>query len=80
MANVFAKQLTTYGQLRRIKVIGHPAREGFEQYFDRDSGLYAGRVETVNNFGISYRAYPSTLQTGRIFDTLEEALDYLIGA
>jgi hypothetical protein len=74
---VYAKQLARYRDLVRIKRIGHPACEGFEQHYDRSSGLYAGRVETVDNFGIGYRAYPSTLATGRLCNTLEEALDYL---
>lgn len=74
---MFANQIANYKELKRIKTIGHPAREGFEQHYDRLSGLYAGWVESVNNWGLAYRAYPSTLATGRLFNTLEEALDYL---
>lgn len=77
--SVFAQQTTKHGNLSRIRVIGHPAREGFEQHFNRDDGTYAGYVTTVNNWGLSYRAYPSKIQTGRLFDKFESALDYLIG-
>jgi hypothetical protein len=73
----FAEQITNRGELVRIKAIGHPTSEGFEQHYDRSSGLYAGYVSTVNNWGLGYRAFPSTLATGRLFDTLAEALDYL---
>lgn len=76
-SRVFAQQTTAHGTLKRIKAIGHPAAEGFEQHYNRDDGSYAGYVATVNNFGVSYRAFPSKLQTGRLFDKLEPALDYL---
>lgn len=78
MSKVFAQQTTKHGNLSRTKAIGHPATEGFEQHYNRDNGSYAGYVVTVNNFGISYRAFPSKIQTGRLFDKLEPALDYLI--
>ena len=74
----FSQQITKRNDLVRIKAIGHPAREGFEQHYDRLSGLYAGRVETVNDWGLAYRAYPSTLAIGRLFDNLSDALDYLV--
>jgi hypothetical protein len=74
----FAKQITSYKQLRRIKAIGHPASEGFEQHYDWETGLYAGYVITVNNFGIGYRSFPASLRTGRLFNTLNDALDYLL--
>lgn len=78
MANItFAKQLTSYQGLQRIKAIGHPAAEGFEQHYNHENGKYAGYVATVNNFGISYRAFPSKLNTGQLFDSLETALGYL---
>ena len=74
---VFAQQITKRGDLVRIKAIGHPASEGFDQHYDHLNGQYAGHVETVNNWGIAYRSYPSTLATGRLFDNLSDALDYL---
>lgn len=77
MANIFAKQITRYKELQRTKAIGHPAREGFEQHYNRENGKYAGYVATVDNFGISYRAFPSSISTGRLFTDLGAALDYL---
>ena len=74
----FAKQLRIYNSLRRFKAIGHPAQSGFEQYYNSEDGKYAGYITIVDNFGIGYRAYPSKLNTGRLFDSLESALNYLI--
>lgn len=78
---MFAEQIVRHGIARRFKKVGHPASEGFEQHYNDCHGHYLGRVETVNNFGLSYRAYPTKLETGRIFDGpdgMNHAVDYLI--
>lgn len=77
MSKVFAGQITKHGNLVRFKVAGHPTVEGFGQFYNFTDGKYAGRIKSVNNDGIAYRVYLVSLDTGRLFNLIEEAADYL---
>jgi hypothetical protein len=76
--SAFAQQIREQGIARRFKAIGHTASEGFSQHYNDCHGHYLGYVETVNNWGLGYRAYPAKLETGRLFDSASDAVDYLI--